>query len=87
MIEIVPGDSNNFPTVALEERDIVQGRLRAAIEVDGRLTAQVGSWWVELPKELSEKVRGLMGQLVLVGLFDGEHRIGKRTWRPSISFY
>jgi len=79
MIEILPADSNNFPTVALEERDIVQGRLRDATEADGRLTARVGSWWVELPKELSEKVRGLMGQRVRIGLFDGEHRIGVRT--------
>lgn len=79
MIEIRPGDSNNFPTVALEERDIVQGKLRDAIEAEGLTIAQIGSWWVELPTELSEKVWGLMGQLVRVGLFDGEHRIGAQT--------
>jgi hypothetical protein len=79
MIEILPGDSNNFPTVALEERDIVQGKLRDAIEAEERTVAQIGSRWVELPKELSEKVWGLMGQWVRVGLFEGEHRIGAQT--------
>lgn len=79
MIEILQGDSNNFPTVALEERDIVQGKLRDAIEADGRTVARIGSYWVELPKELSSNVWGLMGQRVRVGLFEGEHRIGART--------
>lgn len=79
MIDTVSASTNNFPLVETIQLMDCQGRrgvLTDIIEPDGEdlILARIAGELVELPRALSARLWGLMGQRVVVARFGDNYR-------------
>lgn len=63
----------------LQERGVFIGLLSDIIEPDGEdiILARIEDTLVEVPRGLSEKLWGMVGQRAVIGLFDGQYLAGR----------
>jgi hypothetical protein len=82
----VSASIDNFPErhadlsgIRLHDCQGRRGRLTDIIESDREdfLLVRIAGELVELPKTLSEQLRGLIGQRVVVGHVAGQYRVGR----------
>jgi hypothetical protein len=80
---VVSGSINNFsagcaPKITiLDELEGIWGRLDSITESGDMILADIEGTSIELPKSLSSILEPLVGQQVVVGLFDGEYCAGR----------
>lgn len=79
MIETVSPATNTFPsceTIQLNPRDLHRGVLTDIIEPDGEeiVLARINGSLIELPRDLSAQLWGLLGQRIIVARFGDKYR-------------
>lgn len=61
----------------LDELEGIWGRLDSITESGDMILVDIEGASIELPKSLSRILEPLLGQAVIVGLFDGEYHAGR----------
>ena len=76
-LDVIPSPQANEP-IGLPERSDFRGILHDVIEPDGEdiVLACIGHLIIEVPKDLAPELWELVGQKVIIGHFDGKHRVG-----------
>jgi hypothetical protein len=63
--------------IILREREGIWGRLDSITESGDMILAEIGGQRIELPVVLMDILQPILGQSVVVGLFDGRHHAGR----------
>lgn len=80
-IALAPSASLPQEPIRLPEKDVIWGILHDIIEPDGEdfVLACLQERMVEVPKSLAPELWALVGQKVIIGHFDGKHRVGRSS--------